>query len=45
MSFFRSLSDRVREGLRRTRDLLDDGLDAVLAVYKELDPCAVSPVA
>ena len=37
MSFLKSLTDRVREGLRRTRDLLDDGLDAVLAVGRPVD--------
>ena len=28
MSFLKAFTDRVRQGLRRTRDLLDDGLDA-----------------
>ena len=37
MSFLKSLTNRVREGLRRTRDLLDDGLDAVLAVGRPVD--------
>src|SRR5262249_45836929 len=37
VSFFRSLTDRVREGLRRTRDLMDDGLDALLAVGRPVD--------
>ncbi len=37
MSLLRSLSDRVREGLRRTRDLMDDGLDALLAVGRPVD--------
>jgi fused signal recognition particle receptor len=37
VSFFRSLSDRVREGLRRTREKLDDGLDALLAVGRPVD--------
>ena len=37
MSFLRSLTERVRDGLRRTRDLLDDGLDAVLAVGRPVD--------
>ena len=37
MSFLKSLTDRVRQGLRRTRDLLDDGLDAVLAVGRPVD--------
>jgi len=38
VSFFKSLTDRVRQGLRRTRDLLDDGLDAVLARKKRATP-------
>ena len=37
MSFLKSFTDRVRQGLRRTRDLLDDGLDAVLAVGRPVD--------
>ena len=37
MSLLRSLTERVRDGLRRTRDLLDDGLDAVLAVGRPVD--------
>ena len=37
MSFLKSLTNRVREGLRRTRDLLDDGLDTVLAVGRPVD--------
>ena len=37
MSFFRSLTDRVRDGLRRTRELMDDGLDALLAVGRPVD--------
>jgi fused signal recognition particle receptor len=37
VSFFRSLTDRVREGLRRTREMMDDGLDALLAVGRPVD--------
>jgi fused signal recognition particle receptor len=37
VSFFRSLTDRVRSGLRRTREHLDDGLDALLAVGRPVD--------
>jgi len=37
VSFLRSLKDRVREGLRRTRELMDDGLDALLAVPRPVD--------
>ena len=37
MSFLRSLKDRVREGLRRTRELMDDGLDALLAIPRPVD--------
>jgi fused signal recognition particle receptor len=37
VSLFRSLASRVREGLRRTRDLMDDGLDALLAVGRPID--------
>jgi fused signal recognition particle receptor len=37
VSLFKSLTDRVREGLRRTRDLLDDGLDALLAAGRPID--------
>jgi fused signal recognition particle receptor len=37
VSFLKSLTNRVREGLRRTRDFLDDGLDAVLAVGRPVD--------
>ena len=37
MSFLKSFTDRVRQGLRRTRDLLDDGLDAVLAAGRPVD--------
>jgi fused signal recognition particle receptor len=37
MSFFRGLADRVKEGLRRSRQLLDDGLGAVLSVGRPVD--------
>ncbi len=37
MSVFGSLADRVREGLRRTRQLMDDGLDALLSVGRPVD--------
>jgi fused signal recognition particle receptor len=37
VSFLRSLTDRVREGLRRTRELMDDGLDALLSVGRPVD--------
>ena len=37
MSFFKSLTDRVRSGLRRTRERLDDGLDALLAAGRPVD--------
>lgn len=37
MSVFRGLADRVKEGLRRSRQLLDDGLEAVLAVGRPVD--------
>jgi len=37
VSLFRSLAGRVREGLRRTRELMDDGLDALLAVGRPVD--------
>jgi fused signal recognition particle receptor len=37
VSLFRSLGSRVREGLRRTRELMDDGLDALLAVGRPID--------
>jgi fused signal recognition particle receptor len=37
MSLFRGLRDRVREGLRRSRQLLDDGLGAVLSVGRPVD--------
>ncbi len=37
MSLFGALADRVREGLRRTRQLMDDGLDALLSVGRPVD--------
>ena len=37
MTLFGSLADRVREGLRRTRQLMDDGLDALLSVGRPVD--------
>jgi fused signal recognition particle receptor len=37
MSFLRSLADRVKDGLRRSRQLLDDSLEAVLAVGRPVD--------
>ena len=37
MSFFNALADRVRNGLRRTRERLDDGLDTLLAVGRPVD--------
>jgi fused signal recognition particle receptor len=37
VSLFGSLADRVREGLRRTRQLMDDGLDALLSVGRPVD--------
>ena len=37
MSLFGSLGERVRQGLRRTRELMDEGLGAVLAVARPVD--------
>jgi len=37
MSFLDALADRVRDGLRRSRQLLDDGLDALLSVGRPVD--------
>jgi fused signal recognition particle receptor len=37
VSLFSSFADRVRNGLRRTRERLDDGLDALLAVGRPVD--------
>jgi fused signal recognition particle receptor len=37
VSLFRSLGERVRQGLRRTRELMDEGLGAVLAIARPVD--------
>jgi len=37
VSLFGSLADRVRDGLRRTRQLLDDGLSTLLSVGRPVD--------
>jgi fused signal recognition particle receptor len=37
VSLFGSLADRVRKGLQRTRERMDDGLDALLAVGRPVD--------
>ena len=37
MSLFRSLGERVRQGLRRTRELMDEGLGAILAIARPVD--------
>jgi fused signal recognition particle receptor len=37
MSLFRGLADRVKEGMRRSRQLLDDSLGAVLAIGRPID--------
>ena len=37
MSLFGSLAERVREGLGRTRQFMDDGLDALLSVGRPVD--------
>jgi fused signal recognition particle receptor len=37
MSFFGSLADRFRDGLRRSRQLFDDGLDSLLSVGRTVD--------
>jgi fused signal recognition particle receptor len=37
VSVFRGLADRVKEGLRRSRQLLDDSLGAVLAIGRPVD--------
>ena len=37
MSLFGSFAERVREGLRRTRQFMDDGLDALLSVGRPVD--------
>ncbi len=37
MSLFGSFADRVREGLRRTRQLMEDGLGGVLVIGRPVD--------
>ena len=37
MSLFGSIGERVREGLRRTRELMDEGLGAILAIARPVD--------
>ena len=37
MSLFGSLAERVRKGLQRTRERMDDGLDALLQVGRPVD--------
>lgn len=37
MSFFGSFADRVRDGLRRSQQLLEDGLDSLLAGGRPVD--------
>jgi fused signal recognition particle receptor len=37
MSFFGSLADRFKDGLRRSRQLFDEGLDTLLAVGRPVD--------
>ena len=37
MSFFNSLADRFRDGLRRSRQMLDEGLNTILAVGRPVD--------
>jgi len=37
VSLFRSLGERVRQGLRRTRDLMDEGLGAILSIARPVD--------
>lgn len=37
MSLFRGLADRVKDGMRRSRQLLDDSLGAVLAIGRPID--------
>src|SRR5215468_4489987 len=44
VSFLRSLTDRVRQGLQRTRDLMDDGLDALLAVGRRIDDALLDEI-
>ncbi len=37
MSLFGSLGERVRQGLRRTRELMDEGLGTILAIARPVD--------
>jgi fused signal recognition particle receptor len=37
VSFFGAFADRVRDGLRRTRELMEDGLGGVLAIGRPVD--------
>jgi fused signal recognition particle receptor len=37
VSLFGSLGERVRQGLRRTRELMDEGLGAILAIARPVD--------
>jgi fused signal recognition particle receptor len=37
VSLFGSLGERVRQGLRRTRELMDEGLGAVLSIARPVD--------
>ena len=37
MSFFGSLADRFKDGLRRSRQLFDDGLDGLLSIGRPVD--------
>ena len=37
MSLFGALADRFKDGLRRSRQLLDEGLDTLLSVGRTVD--------
>jgi fused signal recognition particle receptor len=37
VSLFDAFADRIRDGLRRTRQLMEDGLDSVLAIGRPVD--------
>ncbi len=37
MSFFRSLADRFKQGMERSRQLLDDGINSLLATERPVD--------
>jgi fused signal recognition particle receptor len=37
VSLFGAFADRIRDGLRRTRQLVEDGLDSVLAIGRPVD--------